>query len=589
FTMKLKTKTLLTIGITLAGLMGVMYVVSYTILSRSIAQAEQEGTKQTLKSVLTSVSQTEENFSNRFEDWSAWNDTYQFIQDRNQKYIESNLEDLQLKLNIFMFVNVTGKKIYEIGFDYKTRQNIPVPPELNKYLKPQDLLLKHPSTTNNISGVIILNNKPFIINSRPIIKSNNEGPIIGTLIAAKHLDDDTIKRMQEIIHLPLQIYRFNDTNIPADCQAVKDYFLTTGKNQDTYYKIQDEKTILGYALKKDIYGKPALVLRVDIPRDFHLQGQKSQNSLIISLLIVGVVFGAVTILLLQKLVLNRLARLSDEVRYIGDQKDLAQRVFVSGNDELSSLGKAINWMLTTLQESAKELQEEREKSEKLLLNILPSPIATRLKQDEQTIADSFSEATVLFADIVGFTNISGEVSPAKLVFLLNKIFSMFDHLAEKHGLEKIKTIGDAYMVVGGIPTECPNHAESIAEMALDMLQAIAHFNQENKLDFAIRIGINTGPVVAGVIGTKKFIYDLWGDAVNIASRMESHGIPGCIQMSQSTYEKVKGKFVIERRGMVYVKGKGEMATYLLMSRLPQPLTKYQSPVRNQPLMIAHKE
>lgn len=586
--MKLKTKTLLTIGITLAGLMGVMYVVSYTILSRSIAQAEQEGTKQTLKSVLNSVTQTEENFSTRFEDWSAWDDTYQFIKDRNQKYIESNLTSLQLKLNLFLFINSNGKKVYEIGLDYKNQQKMPIPPELNKYLKPQDILLNHKNTTNSISGVIILDNKPFIINSRPIVHSDNEGPIIGTLIAARVLDDDTIKRMEDIIHLSLNVYRFNDTDIPADCQAVKDYFIAH-KNQDTYYKIQDEKTILGYALKKDIYGKPALVLRVDIPRDFHLQGQKSQNSLIISLLIVGVVFGAVTILLLQKLVLNRLARLSDEVRYIGDQKDLAQRVWVSGNDELSSLGKAINWMLTTLQESAKELQEEREKSEKLLLNILPFPIATRLKQDEQTIADSFSEATVLFADIVGFTNISGEVSPAKLVFLLNKIFSLFDHLAEKHGLEKIKTIGDAYMVVGGIPTECPNHAESMAEMALDMQQAIAYFNQENKQDFAIRIGINTGPVVAGVIGTKKFIYDLWGDAVNIASRMESHGIPGCIQMSQSTYEKIKGKFVIERRGMVYVKGKGEMATYLLMSRLPQPLIKYQSPVRNQPLMIAHKE
>ncbi len=586
--MKLKTKTLLTIGITLAGLMGVMYVVSYTILSRSIAQAEEEGTKQTLKSVLNSVTQTEENFSTRFEDWSAWDDTYDFIKDRNQKYIESNLTSLQLKLNIFLFINSQGKKVYEIGLDYKNQeQKMQIPQELNQYLKPENLLLNHQKTTNSISGVIILDNKPFIINSRPIVHSNNEGPIIGTLIAGRYLDNDTIKRMEAIINLSLNVYRFNDTDIPADCQAVKDYFLTTGKDQNTYYKIKDEKTILGYALKNDIYGKPALVLRVDIPRDFHLQGQKSQNSLIISLLIVGVVFGAVTILLLEKLVLFRLANLSEEVRYIGDKKDLSQRVSASGNDELSSLGTAINWMLTTLQESAKELQEEREKSEKLLLNILPFPIANRLKKDEQTIADSFAEATVLFADIVGFTNISGEVSPSKLVFLLNKIFSMFDHLAEKHGLEKIKTIGDAYMVVGGIPTECPNHAESIAEMALDMQQAIAHFNQENKLDFAIRIGINTGPVVAGVIGTKKFIYDLWGDAVNIASRMESHGIPGCVQMSQSTFEKVQGKFVIERRGMVYVKGKGEMATYLLMGRLPQPLIKYQSPVNNQPLIITH--
>lgn len=214
----------------------------------------------------------------------------------------------------------------------------------------------------------------------------------------------------------------------------------------------------------------------------------------------------------------------------------------------------------------KQLREEQEKSERLLLNILPKPIALRLKEGWNTIADSFAEVTVLFADIVDFTKLSGQISPTDLVNMLNEIFSAFDQLAEKHGIEKIKTIGDAYMVVSGVPLPQPNHAVSIAEMALDMQQIIAQFNAEREEPFSIRIGINTGPVVAGVIGTHKFTYDLWGDTVNIASRMESQGLVGAIQVTSATYEKLSDLYEFEERGIIDVKGKGEMKTYLLKNR-----------------------
>lgn len=214
----------------------------------------------------------------------------------------------------------------------------------------------------------------------------------------------------------------------------------------------------------------------------------------------------------------------------------------------------------------KNLQAEQEKSEQLLLNILPMPIANRLKQQEQTIADDFPSATVLFADIVGFTELSGEVSPIELVEILNVVFSEFDYLAEKHSLEKIKTIGDAYMVVGGLPTPNLIHAEAIAHMALDMLDTIAQFAKETGKNFQIRIGINTGPVIAGVIGTKKYIYDLWGDTVNIASRMESQGLPGKIQVTTAAYHLLKQQFELESRGLIDVKGKGQMECYLLIGR-----------------------
>jgi PAS domain S-box-containing protein len=216
-----------------------------------------------------------------------------------------------------------------------------------------------------------------------------------------------------------------------------------------------------------------------------------------------------------------------------------------------------------LYEQARTAQEQ---SDRLLLNILPEAIAERLKQDEHTIADSFEEVSVLFADLVSFTQLSGQISPHELVKQLNEIFSTFDRLAQRLGLEKIKTIGDAYMVVGGLPTPRPDHAEAIAQMALDMQQAINHFKQDDGQPFRIRIGISCGPVVAGVIGLNKFIYDLWGDTVNTASRMESLGIPDCIQVTADTYERLRHKFSFEKRGTIQVKGKGEMLTYFLKGR-----------------------
>ena len=205
-------------------------------------------------------------------------------------------------------------------------------------------------------------------------------------------------------------------------------------------------------------------------------------------------------------------------------------------------------------------------TEDLLQNILPAPIAERLKLQESIIADSFDEVTVLFADLVNFTELSAQIPATQLVDLLNKIFSVFDRLTQKHGLEKIKTIGDAYMVVGGLPTPRPDHAEAVVEMALDMQQAIARFQRNDGTPFHLRIGINTGPVVAGVIGTKKFAYDLWGDTVNVASRMESQGAAGGIQVTAATYALLRDKYIFEQRDAIAIKGKGEMITYWLTGR-----------------------
>jgi PAS domain S-box-containing protein len=222
--------------------------------------------------------------------------------------------------------------------------------------------------------------------------------------------------------------------------------------------------------------------------------------------------------------------------------------------------------ITDRKNTEEELRRQRLNSERLLLNVLPQPIAERLKRGQKTIADSFSEATVLFADLVDFTKLSTSILPADLVGLLNNVFSKFDHLADRHQLEKIKTIGDAYMVVAGLPIPRADHVRAIADFAIEIQREITKINIQESRPLSLRIGIHTGPVVAGVIGIRRFTYDLWGDTVNIASRMESHGEPGKIQITQAVYDRLKNGYHIQPRGSIPIKGKGDMTTYWLLGK-----------------------
>lgn len=216
------------------------------------------------------------------------------------------------------------------------------------------------------------------------------------------------------------------------------------------------------------------------------------------------------------------------------------------------------------EEAIAALRAEQARAESLLLNILPRSIADRLKADATTIADQFAAASILFADVVDFTPLSDRLQPAEVVGILDHLFTHFDLLAERYGVEKIKTIGDCYMAAAGVPTLRADHARAMALMALDMRDAVQSEDTVGDLGLELRIGINSGPVVAGVIGRKRFLYDLWGDAVNMASRMESHGTPGQIQVTRATYELLSDEFELEPRGTVPIKGKGDVETWFLV-------------------------
>jgi adenylate cyclase len=221
-----------------------------------------------------------------------------------------------------------------------------------------------------------------------------------------------------------------------------------------------------------------------------------------------------------------------------------------------------------LQYAVRARDEAFSRSEGLLLNVLPRSIAQRLKRDPGVIAEAHAEVTVLFADVVDFTPFTERTEPEQVVGLLDDIFSAFDALAERHGVEKIKTIGDAYMAASGLPEARSDHAEAMAKMALDMQAEFQTICRPRGVDLAIRIGMDSGPVIAGVIGRRRLIYDLWGDTVNRASRMESHGLAGRIQVTDATYRRLCDQYAFEERGEVEVKGKGRLRAYLLVGRLP---------------------
>ena len=286
----------------------------------------------------------------------------------------------------------------------------------------------------------------------------------------------------------------------------------------------------------------------------------------------------VTILVLGQILVKPILCLRDDLIASGeavgqDYCPIFNTLSLNRTDELGEVATAFQQMFQRIQQEIWDrkqaewaLRVEQEKSERLLLNILPAEVASRLKESPGVIASRCNEVTILFADIVNFTGLAANMPPGELVDQLNAIFSAFDTLSEKHGLEKIKTIGDAYMVVGGLPVCRPDHAQAVLNMAIDMLQVIGQFRRKDGDSFQLRIGINTGPVVAGVIGLKKFSYDLWGDTVNVASRLESQGQAGHIQVSESTYQHLKDKHLFAKRGNIHLKGWGDMQAYLWVRR-----------------------
>ena len=573
FPMTLRKKTLLVVIVTLIALVVVLFFSIQSIVMGSIADLER-------RDVTTQVQRVNEALDNRLSAMdqklrveanpgrASNRELYAAALDNEITKVSQTHENklaefiANLDMNVFLFSYAPDNIRWAQGYDEATRSLTPILEGLRAQLAPDSPLLNPPEDDSSLVGLVLLPEGPMLVTSVRILAQKEGGTVYesAAMVMGRFLDEDEILKLEEQTQLDLAVTPFGDVQDPdVRSLAGRAPFLDTAEEQ-VHVLPRNDDIVEGHTVLSDINGDKALALRVDIPRDVMEEGRNSINLLLIALVAVGVVLVVVIALVLDRLVLSRMSSLNQQVSNISMQSALEDRVEVPGRDELSNLGGAINGMLG-------EIQTERGRSENLLLNVLPVPIAARLKageaEGENVIADSFDSVTVLFSDVVGFTKLSARVGAAELVIMLNGVFSAFDQLSDKYGVEKIKTIGDAYMVVGGLPVPGGDHAAAIADMSLAMYKELDRINAEAGTDLNIRIGINSGPVVAGVIGTRKFTYDLWGDAVNTAARMESHGIEGRVQ---ETYNLLKDSFDFEDRGIIDVKGKGDMHVYILAGR-----------------------
>ncbi|MUL35154.1 EAL domain-containing protein [Gloeocapsopsis dulcis] len=361
--MTLRKKTLLLIGLTLISLIGVIYATSSTILLRSFSKLEQEDSRYNVKRVHDALSDEVDKLSLTTRDWAEWDETYSFVESSNQEYINSHLSNIsinRLKLNLMLYVHASGKIVFDKGYDLERGQELPILRNFQKHLTAKTIL-QHSSIKSSISGLVMLPEGPMMIASRPILNSESRGPIRGTLIKGRYLNDSAIAKVAEQTYLSVKAYRFDDAQIPQDVQQVR-FALSSSDQGSIIVRPSDEQTVAGYTLIEDVYGKPALLLRVDTPRLIYQQGQASTRYILSSLLIVGVMFVVATLLLIEKLILSRLSRLSAAVEGIGRSGDLAARVFsMSGQDELSSLAGTINDMLEALKHSIEEQRQSEER------------------------------------------------------------------------------------------------------------------------------------------------------------------------------------------------------------------------------------
>lgn len=387
--MKLRQKTLLIVNLTLAGLIGVVYAVSSNIFMESIRKAEDSEAQQTVKGVQNLLFQNQENFSERYGDWSAWDDTYQFIQDKNAEYIKTNLVPKQLtilKANYMIFVNTAGEIVHSTGYDDKQKTALTLPKELSDRLnKKDDLLLKRPDISVKHTGVMILATGPIWVTSQPIITSDTTGPVRGSLVVGRKITPERIEQISRLARLPLKMYQFNDLDLPPEVKKIRTSFT---QEQNIVVQPANEQTLTGYLSIPDIDGKPGLIIQVDIPRTTYQQAQTNLKYLIVSLVIAGIVFGGVVIFLLERSVLSRITLLISGLNRVRDTNDLGLRLSIPGQDEMSNLTSNINDMLNAIAQS--DEQQKQTLSQLAGANSKIQLLNQQLRSDNQRMGEELA-------------------------------------------------------------------------------------------------------------------------------------------------------------------------------------------------------
>lgn len=571
----LHQKTLLSIGGTIATLIIIINAISSLFLLEGLRKAEKKNAQQTVRGVLNVLDKTKEDFNSRYHDWAAWDDTYKFIQDRNKDYIKSNLTEQQLaslKVNLVLYSKLDGKIVFGTGFNYKKKQFLPIPQQFKQGLSPQNILINsHNKTQSHQTGIIQIDKTPFLITSQPILNSEGKGLIRGKLIFGREINADFINNLSKITRLPVSAYSFNQTQTNADFQQARQLL---SLQQPIIVRTLNDQLLAGYALITDIYNQPVMMLRVDVPREIYKQGQESQRTLFITILVMGLILCGANLLQLEYFVLARLDYLSNTVGKIRDSKNISLRLSVSGTDELSTLNSDINGMLEAIEHSQKELNHanvELEKknllirkvfgrylSDEVVANLLESPEGLKLGGERRSI-------TIVTSDLRGFTAISERLPPEEVIHLLNFYLHNMADVITKHQGTIDEIMGDGILILFGAPIVREDDAIRAIACAIEMQLAMKSVNEMMEEwglpSLQMGIGINTGEVVVGNIGSdKRTKYGIVGSQVNLAYRIESYTIGGQILISESTFKKVGSMVKINNQMQVQPKGVKEPIT-----------------------------